>query len=191
MLDPKIGRFWPGRPRPAAGKHRRCDVRAGLPPERLILRNSRQWVCSRATGRVLEVAVGTGLNLRHYPDDVAVTAVDLDRELLSIARGRAEVRHHVSLLQADAARLPFPAGSFDTVVCTLAMCEFRDRAAVLAEMDRVLRPRGRLLLLDHAQWRWILHGRPATLAVDAGFVPYRQERLWFGLIQRLEARSPA
>jgi ubiquinone/menaquinone biosynthesis C-methylase UbiE len=97
----------------------------------------------------------------------------------------------VSLLQADAARLPFPAGSFDTVVCTLAMCEFRDRAAVLAEMDRVLRPRGRLLLLDHAQWRWIRHGRPATLAVDAGFVPQRLERLWFGLIQRLEARRPA
>jgi ubiquinone/menaquinone biosynthesis C-methylase UbiE len=171
--------------------HRRCDVRAGLPLERLILRNSRQWICSRATGRVLEVAVGTGLNLRHYPDGVALTAVDLDQELLSVARGRAGVRHHVSLLRADAARLPFPAGSFDTVVCTLAMCEFHDRAAVLAEMDRVLRPRGRLLLLDHAQWRWILHGRPAALAVDAGFVPYRQERLWFGLIQRLEARRPA
>jgi ubiquinone/menaquinone biosynthesis C-methylase UbiE len=139
---------------------------------------------------VLEVAVGTGLNLRHYPDDVALTAVDLDQELLSIARRRAEARHHVSLLQADAARLPFPAESFDTVVCTLAMCEFRDRGAVLAEMNRVLRPQGRLLLLDHAQWRWIHHGRPAGLAVDAGFVPSRQERLWFGLIERLEARSP-
>jgi ubiquinone/menaquinone biosynthesis C-methylase UbiE len=190
MLSPRSGRLWPGRPRSAAGTHRRCDVRAGLPPERLILRNSRQWICSRATGRVLEVAVGTGLNLRHYPDDVALTAVDLDRDLLSIARSRAEVRHQVSLLQADAARLPFRAGSFDTVVCTLAMCEFRDRGAVLAEMDRVLRPQGRLLLLDHAQWRWIRHGRPATVAVDAGFVLYRQERLWFGLIQRLEARRP-
>ncbi|WP_129783640.1 class I SAM-dependent methyltransferase [Promicromonospora panici] len=190
MPGPRSGRHWPGRPRSATGKHRRCDVRAGLPPERLILRNSRQWICSRATGRALEVAVGTGLNLRHYPDDVALTALDLDQELLSIARERAEVSRQVSLVRADAAHLPFPTGSFDTVVCTLAMCEFRDRGAVLAEMNRVLRPQGRLLLLDHAQWRWILHGRPATLLFDAGFVPYRQERLWFGLIQRLEARRP-
>lgn len=165
-------------------------MRAGMPPERLILRNSRQWICSRATGSVLEVSVGTGLNLRHYPDHVALTALDLDQEMLSVARRRADVLHKVSLLQGDAAQLPFPAGSFDTVVCTLAMCEFRDRRAVLAEMNRVLRPQGRLLLLDHAQWRWPFHGRPVTLAVDVGFVPYRDERLWFGLIERLEARKP-
>lgn len=165
-------------------------MRAGMPPERLILRNSRQWICSRATGSVLEVSVGTGLNLRHYPDHIALTALDLDQEMLSVARRRADVLHKVSLLQGDAAQLPFPAGSFDTVVCTLAMCEFRDRRAVLAEMNRVLRPQGRLLLLDHAQWRWPFHGRPVTLAVDVGFVPYRHERLWFGLIERLEARKP-
>jgi ubiquinone/menaquinone biosynthesis C-methylase UbiE len=96
----------------------------------------------------------------------------------------------VSLLQADAAQLPFAAASFDTVVCTLAMCEFRDRSAVLAEMYRILCPGGRLLLLDHAQWRWPLHGRPATLALDIGFIPHRRERLRFGLIERLDARKP-
>jgi len=69
------------------------------------------------------------------------------------------------------------------------MCEFLDRSAVLAEMYRVLRPAGRLLLLDHAQWRWSWQGRPVTLAVDVGFVPYRHEPLRFGLIERLEARK--
>lgn len=191
MPDTGSGRPGLGDSRAAARERRRRDRRAGLPPERLILRDSRRWICSRATGSVLEVSIGTGLNLRHYPDDVGLTALDIDPELLSAARRRGEVLRKVSLLQADAAHLPFAAGKFDTVVCTLAMCEFSDRRAVLAEMNRVLRPHGRLLLLDHAQWRWLIHGRPVTLAVDVGFVPYRRERLWFGLIERVEARKVA
>lgn len=160
-----------------------------MPPEWLILRNSRQWICSRVTGSVLEVSIGTGLNLRHYPDHVALTALDLDRELLTVTRRRADVSHNALLLQGDAAHLPFPSESFDTAVCSLAMCEYPDRRAVLAEMKRVLRPQGRLLLLDHAQWRWPIHGRPVTLAVELGFVPYQHQRLWFGFIERLEARK--
>jgi len=155
----------------------------------LILGNSRQWICSRATGSVLEVSIGTGLNLRHYPDHVALTALDLDQELLSVARRRADDFHKAALLRADAAHMPFQSGSFDSVVCTLAMCEFHDRRAALAEMNRILRPQGRLLLLDHAQWRWPFRRRPVTLAVELGFVPYQHQRLWFGFIERLEARK--
>lgn len=92
--------------------HRRSDMRAGKPPERLILRNNRQWICSPATGSVLEISIGTGFNLRHHPDDVALTALDLDLELLSLARRRADVFHHASLSQGDAAQLPFPTRSF-------------------------------------------------------------------------------
>jgi len=182
--------FWPDRPRRADREQRRRDWRTGAGRyDRLILGNSRKWICSRATGSVLEVSIGTGLNLRHYPDHVALTALDLDQELLSDARRRADKFHKAALLQADAAHMPFQSGSFDTVVCTLAMCEFHDRRAVLAEMNRILRPQGRLLLLDHAQWRWPFHGRPVTLAVELGFVPYQHERLWFGFIERLEARK--
>jgi ubiquinone/menaquinone biosynthesis C-methylase UbiE len=171
-------------------ERRRWDRRAGLAPERLTLASSRQWICSRAAGRVLEIGVGTGLNLHHYPDHIELTAVDTNPQMLSVARMRSDAIGKVSLLQADAARLPFATARFDSVVCTLAMCEFRDRRAVLAEMYRMLRPGGRLLLLDHAQWRWPMQGRPMTLAVDIGFVPYIHERLRFGLIERLEARKP-
>ncbi|MGH3863622.1 class I SAM-dependent methyltransferase [Actinokineospora sp.] len=159
-------RPWASHRGAADRERRRRDRRAGLPPERLVLGDSRQWIVSRASGSVLEVSVGTGLNLRHYPRHVTLTALDLDPELLSIARKRANDLRDVSLLQADSARLPFAAESFDSVVCTLAMCEFHDRTVVLAEMKRVLRPGGRLLLLDHAQWRWPRRGRPNAAALS-------------------------
>lgn len=191
MADTRSGGSQSGRRWTDDQERRRWDRKAGLGPERWTLGGSRQWICSRATGSVLEVGIGSGLNLAHYPDHVDLTAVDCDSQMLSMARRRDDVIRRVSLLQADAARLPFAAASFDSVVCTLAMCEFRDRSAVLAEMYRVLRPGGRLLLLDHAQWRWPLRGRPATLAVNVGFVPRRRERLRLGLIERFDARKPA
>lgn len=175
---------------PEARVRRRCDWEAGLGPERLTMGRSRQWVCSRARGSVLEVSVGTGLNLAHYPEQVRVTAVDLDPEMLSVARSRTRTVRQASLVEADAARLPFTSASFDTVVCTLAMCEYPDRSRVLTEMFRLLRPGGRLLLLDHFQWRWPLKGRPVRLAVEAGFELERHERLRLGLVERLAARKP-
>ena len=174
-----------------ARARRRQDRRAGLWPERLTLGNSRRWICSRSTGRVLEVCVGTGLNLPHYSPLVSVTALDLDPEWLGGASVRAaELRRPVALVRADAARMPFGPGGFDTVVCTLAMCEFGNRTGVLGEMYRVLRPGGSLLLLDHAQWRWFSRGRPVTLAAEVGFTMRRHQRLRLGLIERLAARRP-
>lgn len=190
MADTRSAGSRSGRPSAKDRERRRWDRRAGLAPERWTLGNSRQWICSRAAGRVLEVGVGTGLNVPHYADHIGLTAVDRNRQMLSVARARADVIGKVSLLQADAAQLPFMTASFDSVVCTLAMCEFRDRSVVLAEMYRLLRPGGRLLLLDHAQWRWSLRGRPVTLALNVGFVPYRHERMRFGLIERIDARKP-
>jgi SAM-dependent methyltransferase len=172
-------------------ERRRWDRPATLPPEYWTIGASRQWICSRAAGSVLEVCVGTGLNLLHYPAAVRLIGVDIDPTMLSMARRRTtDLARRVSLLQTDGNRLPFAAESFDTVVCTLALCEFSDRSAALAEMYRMLRPGGRLLLLDHAQWRWPLRGRPVTLAVAVGFLPQRHERLRLGLIERLDARKP-
>ena len=57
--------------------------------DRRVFKDTRQWVCSRATGQTLEVAMGTGLNLPWYPEGVQLTGLDLSEELLSVARGRA------------------------------------------------------------------------------------------------------
>ena len=104
---------------------------------------SRRWVCERAVGEVLEVAVGSGLNLPHYPPEVKLIGVDLSEGMLQLARRRAATaRCEAELLRADGARLPFGDESFDAVVCTFSLCGFPDPRAGVAEMVRVLRPGG-------------------------------------------------
>ncbi|MEE6259735.1 class I SAM-dependent methyltransferase [Plantactinospora sonchi] len=158
--------------------------------ERMAIGDSREWICARARGRTLEVAIGTGRNLSRYHDAVDLVGVDLSPGMLAVARRRAEeLGRPVELREAAAEHLPFPDAGFDTVVCTMAVCAVADRAAAIAEMYRVLRPAGTLLLVDHAERRW-LRGRPADLAVRQGFVPEARERLRLGLIERLAARRP-
>ncbi len=118
--------------------------------ERLLFGDGRQWACAQATGQVLEVAVGTGRNLARYPADVHLTGVELSPNMLAQAQARAETLHRVvDLRLGDAQHLSFPDASFDTVVATLTLCSIPDDRAAVAEMARVLRPGGRLVLLDH------------------------------------------
>ena len=120
--------------------------------DRHVFGGSRDWACAQASGDVLEVAVGTGLNLDAYPDDITLTGLDLSDPMLDIARTRAaRLGRDVTLLQGDAYTLPFPDASFDTVVCTFGLCAIPDAQTALAEMTRVLRPRGRLILVDHIE----------------------------------------
>ena len=132
---------------------------AGL--ERRFMAEGRRWVTSRARGRTLDVGIGTGANLPLYRHDVEVTGVDFSAGLLAEARRRAdELGRPVRLEQAGADRLPFPDDSFDTVVSTFVMCSVPSLDDALAEMVRVLRPDGQLLLADHvasrvAAVRWV------------------------------------
>ena len=169
---------------------RRSGYGAGYACEWLTIRDSRQWVCRRARGRTLELGVGTGLNLRWYQREVDLVAVDLDQELLDISAERAhELGRAVVLAVADGHRLPFGHDTFETVVCTLAICAVDDRAATLAEVYRVVRPGGSLLLLDHLEPRW-RHGRPATLGEGAGFTVAERQRLWAGYFERVRLVKP-
>ena len=179
--------------------------------ERFLFRGGREWVCSRARGEVLEVAVGTGLNLPFYPPGVRLTGVDLSPAMLVAARVRAaELGRDADLRVADAAALPFPDASFDTVVCTLAMCAVPDERAAIGEMGRVLRPGGRLLLVDHIGSSWwpiwaaqrLLETvtirtagehqtrRPLPVVRAAGFTIEESERLKAGSVERVAAVKP-
>src|SRR5204863_9364628 len=104
----------------------------------------------RAVGEVLEVAVGTGRNLPFYPEGTRLTGVDWSPAMLGIARLRAAgLGREADLRQGDAQALDFPDESFDTVLCALGLCAIPDDRRAVTEMARVLRPGGRLLLVDH------------------------------------------
>jgi ubiquinone/menaquinone biosynthesis C-methylase UbiE len=124
--------------------------------DRRLFGDSRDWVCSRASGDVLEVAIGTGLNLAHYPDGARLTGVEWSPAMLDIARGRArDIGRTVDLRLGDAQALAFPDASFDAVVCTFSLCAIPDDGQAVREMVRVLRPDGLLLLVDHVEAaRW-------------------------------------
>jgi len=180
--------------------------------ERHLFGDSRTWACSQATGKVLEVAVGTGLNLDAYPDGVTLTGIDLSAAMLDIARARsAKLGRSVTLHQADAHALPFEDASFDTVVCTFGLCAIPDHARAIAEMARVLRPGGGLILVDHIESSSavlrVVQGalefvtvplagehfrrRPLNQVRSIGLDLKQAERFKLGLIERLVALKPA
>jgi ubiquinone/menaquinone biosynthesis C-methylase UbiE len=180
--------------------------------DRVLFRDTRSWICQQVTGEVLEVAIGTGLNLEHYPPGVHVTGVELSQDMLAIARQRADdLGRHVDLRVGDAESLDIPSATFDTVVCTFSLCAIPDHRKALAEMTRVLRPGGLLLLADHvaspgralraAQWVLELvtvplggehfRRRPLEHVRAAGFRIERHDRFAAGIVERLAARKPA
>lgn len=179
--------------------------------ERSFLDGGRRWACIQASGRVLEVAVGTGRNLAHYPEGVDLTGIELSPGMLERAQARAEVHpSRVDLRLGDAQHLTFADASFDTVVATLALCSIPDDRAAVAEMARVLRPGGRLLLLDHvaSTTRGIrivqrlldpllvrllgdhLLREPEAAVRDAGLVIEELSSSRWGIVLRLAARKP-
>jgi ubiquinone/menaquinone biosynthesis C-methylase UbiE len=120
--------------------------------DKVLFAGGRDWVCSRARGDVLELAAGTGRNFAHYPTNVHLTAIELSPAMLELARRSArDAGREVDLQLGDAQALQFPDESFDTVTCTLALCTIPDDRAAVAEAKRVLRPGGRLLLLEHVR----------------------------------------
>jgi ubiquinone/menaquinone biosynthesis C-methylase UbiE len=113
----------------------------------------RQRVAEGATGRVLELGIGSGLNLPFYGADVSeVIGVEPSPALLAMAAARGgAARFPVDLLQATAEGLPLDAHSIDTVVTTWTLCSVGDPIQVLGEARRVLRPGGRLLFCEHGR----------------------------------------
>jgi ubiquinone/menaquinone biosynthesis C-methylase UbiE len=157
--------------------------------EKVLFGDGRRWVCSRAYGEVLEVAIGTGRNLDFYPAGVRVTGIDLSPAMLALARQRArELGMEVDLREGDAQDLPFPDGSFATVVCTLSLCNIPDDRKAIAEMKRVLKPGGRLVLLDHVRAAPRL-GRAVQKALEVVTVPLEGEHLLRRPVEHVQAEG--
>jgi ubiquinone/menaquinone biosynthesis C-methylase UbiE len=118
-----------------------------------VVRAERRRALPGATGRVLEIGVGSGLNLPFYGGGVrALCGVDPSTELWRLGRARAvHVAFPVAFVAGTAERLPVAAAAFDTVVMTWTLCSVADPAAALAEVRRALRPGGRLLFVEHGR----------------------------------------
>lgn len=110
-------------------------------------------VLQAASGRVLEIGFGTGVNLKHYPPEIErLEIVEPDAALNSRAVKRiAASSRDVVVHTLSAEQLPFDAQSFDTVVSTFTLCSIADVAAALQEVHRVLKPGGALLFLEHGR----------------------------------------
>jgi ubiquinone/menaquinone biosynthesis C-methylase UbiE len=200
--DDRLQRYWDGH---AAGYDREMAFM-----ERHLFGDARAWACSRASGDVLEVAVGTGRNLPFYSDQVRLTGLDISPAMLELARERAAtLGRDVDLRSGNAEALDFPDASFDTVVCTLSLCGIPDDVHAIAEMGRVLRPGGRLVLVDHVAgspaWvraiQWLLERvtiraceehflrRPLLQLPSAGFQIEESQRTKLGIVERVVARK--
>lgn len=187
------------------------DKRIGFFERRVFGAEHRAWACSQAIGKTLEVAIGTALNLPHYPAEVELLGLDLSAEMLAIARKRAaELGRDIELREGDAHNLPFSDATLDTVVCTYSLCNIPDEALAISEMKRVLRPGGRLILVDHIRsskrpvlWlqRFIeffsrrmegehMTRRPFAHVEAQGFTIVRRDRMRAGVIERLVALKP-
>ncbi|MEQ1644068.1 MAG: methyltransferase domain-containing protein [Pyrinomonadaceae bacterium] len=99
-------------------------------------------------GTILEVGAGTGANFQHYPHCKLAIASEFSIKMLEIAAGKASSIH---LVQANAEILPFPANHFDAAFATLVFCSIPDPAMAFTELRRVVKPGGRIILLEHVR----------------------------------------
>jgi len=136
----------------------------------------REQLVAGARGRVLDVGCGTGRNLRLYRDGVVAVGLDPRLQLLDAARRRSP---STPLVAGSAEALPFRDAVFDTVASGLVFCSVADPLRGLAEVGRVLRPDGRLRMLEHvrslrppmAWWQDLI--QPAWTRVSGGCHPNR------------------
>ena len=175
------------------------------------VRKLRRNLLSKSSGKVLEIAVGTGVNFRYYNRDCDITAVDLSPALLEIARKKAaKLGLNVNFLVADAESLDFPDQSFDTVISSMALCTFPEPITALREMARVCRRGGRILLLEHGrsdrEWlgrrqdrnvekhakrlNCVWNRNPFELVKDAGLKVIESHRYRLGMLHIIVASPP-
>jgi ubiquinone/menaquinone biosynthesis C-methylase UbiE len=135
--------------------------------ERNFMGRLRDELLADASGSVVEIGAGTGVNLTHYPAGIErLVCTEPEEPMARRLRTKAEASpFDVEVVEAPAEALPFEDDSFDTAVATLVLCTVDDPPAALAELARVLRPGGRLIFLEHvrspepglAQWQDRLH----------------------------------
>ena len=169
----------------------------------------RQKLLSKGSGKILDVACGTGQNFPFLARSSEITAVDLSPNMLGVAHRNAnKLNLNVKLTVMDAENLEFPNESFDTVVSTLSTCTFPNPIKALQEIKRVCRKGGLVLLLEHghSNLRWLANYQdrheyqhykdhagcrwnqdPLDLVQSAGIRVLKDKRNILGMFHSIEA----
>lgn len=170
------------------------------PFEKLFLDKWRSETLSKLpkNAKILELGAGTGLNFKHYPNCKHAVASELSAKMLEIAKGR---NTQISLAQADAEDLPFPDNYFDAAFATLVYCSIPSPEKAFAELQRILKPTDKIILLEHVRPTGLLgyffdvlnlftvaliddhfNRETAKLAKDAGLNVVSVEKKVFGVV---------
>lgn len=171
------------------------------------MKDWRKILLAEVRGNVLEVGVGTGANLPYYRRDIQLTGIDFSPTMLQYAREKAkQLDFPVTLLEMDVEQLEFPDNTFDYVVATCVFCSVPDPVRGMEEMQRVCKPDGKVLLLEHMRSENPVIGKimdwlnPLTVRLSganinrrtmdnigkAGFLVKKNEQLFFTIVRQLE-----
>ncbi len=102
---------------------------------------------------ILEIGAGTGLNFAHYPNCKHAVASEISIKMLEVAKEKTNI---IELIQADAENLPFAENSFDAAFATLVFCSIPNPENAFRELQRIVKPHGKIILLEHVRPKGLL-----------------------------------
>ena len=189
---------------------RNFDLMSGGGPEKRWGPFKVSFFSKMGEGRILFLAVGTGLDISHFPAGKRLTGIDISPRMLEIAKPRAEAYPGDMVIEeADVLDLPYEDDSFDQVFTSCTFCSVPDPVAGLENLRRVLKPGGELHMLEHTGSRWFPFSlmlnvmtplsrkygpemnRPTVRNVErAGFVLNSVNNIYLDVVKTIHATAP-
>lgn len=172
-------------------------------PMEIFFGKCRAKMIKFSAGKTLEVGVGTGKNIKFYPDDIDLTAIDFSEGMLSKAIKKYKNRSMIKFIQMDIQGTNFESDTFDTIVASYVFCSVPDPTKGLKEIKRICKNNGRIILLEHVRsenkiigavmdlinplmvhlFGFNINRKTENNIVDAGFHSYQVRHLWFDIFR--------